>query len=183
MRIIRGKYRAKRILAPKNLPVRPTTDMAKEALFSILEHHFNLDEIRFLDLFSGTGNISYEMASRSDASITAVDSEKVCIDFIKKIAEELKFSHIEWVRSDALLYLQKAFKTWDIIFADPPYDYKYYEHIIEEIFDRKLLDKQGMLIMEHGAEQNFEIHPHFVFLRRYGSVHFSFFESERTEDI
>ena len=120
MRIISGKYKGRRLQAPKNLPVRPTTDMAKEALFNILNNHFNFGELKILDLFSGTGNIAYEFASRGATPLVAVDADMGCVNFIRKISNEFDFD-ITPIKSDVFTFLQKHKGSYDIIFADPPY--------------------------------------------------------------
>ena len=121
MRIISGKHKGRRITAPKNLPVRPTTDMSKESLFNILNNHFNFNGLKVLDLFSGTGNISYEFASRGAGPITSVDGDMGCVNFIKKTATELDLD-ISAIKSDVFSFLERNKTTYDIIFADPPYN-------------------------------------------------------------
>ena len=121
MRIISGKYKGKRLVAPKKLPVRPTTDFAKEALFNILIHRFNFDKISLLDLYAGTGNISYEFGSRGTKDITAIDSYYGCVKYINSISEELNFS-IKTIKSDVLKYLGSTVTKSSVIFADPPYN-------------------------------------------------------------
>ena len=123
MRIISGKYKGKRLMAPKKLPVRPTTDFAKEGLFNILNNKIRFDEVSLLDLFSGTGNISYEFASRGTDEVTSVDAHYGCVKYINQISEELDFS-IKTVKSDVFKYLKTTPFTFDVIFADPPYAIK-----------------------------------------------------------
>src|SRR5690606_19556564 len=119
-RIVSGTYKGKRIAAPKKLPVRPTTDFAKESLFNILNNHYYFSGLHVLDLFSGTGNIAYEFASRGAESIISVDGHLDCIKFINKISAELEMP-ITTVKSDVIKYLSSTSVTSDIIFADPPY--------------------------------------------------------------
>ena len=123
MRIISGLYKGRRITAPKKLPIRPTTDMAKEALFNILHHQYYFDGISVLDLFSGSGNISYEFASRGTEQITAVDDNYGCIKFITETATAFEMS-ISTIKSDVFKFLEKSKQKQDIIFADPPYDFE-----------------------------------------------------------
>lgn len=178
MRIISGKYKGKRLIAPKNLPVRPTTDFAKEALFNILNNRIAFHEVSFLDLFAGTGNISFEFASRGNSNITAVDADYGCVQFIKKTSDELDFS-IQSIKSDVFSFLEKNKQTFDVIFADPPYDFdtSQFERITQLVFENKLLNKEGFLIIEHSKHTNLsEIAGH-IESRRYGSSVFSFFES------
>lgn len=183
MRIISGKYKGKRLQAPKNLPVRPTTDMAKEALFNILNNHFNFQELKILDLFAGTGNISYEFASRGAAPILCVDADFGCVNYIKKISSELDFD-ITAIKSDVFKFLEKNNSTYDIIFADPPYhlDQKDFEKIVHLVFERQLLDEVGMLIIEHSKDTKLEHLDNFVFARSYGGTTFTFFELEGADE-
>lgn len=182
MRIISGKYKGKQLLAPRNLPVRPTTDFAKEALFNVLQNHFDLSQCNVLDLYAGTGNLSYEFASRGVPQVTAIDAYALCIKFIKQTAEKLDFSSITAIKADAVKFVQRAYQTWDIIVADPPYDYKDYDDLIETVLSKKLLNEDGLLVIEHGKFVSFAEHPHLFDERKYGNVHFSFFQSEVTEE-
>lgn len=174
MRIIRGSHRGKILRAPSNLPVRPTTDMAKEGLFNILENLVDFEEVRALDLFAGTGNLSYELASRGCPDVTAVDSFRDCIRFISKTAEQLQFP-IRAITEDAVRFVQKNPARWDVILADPPYDYDGHQTIVEAALGR--LSEGGILVLEHGSETDLSELPEFFDLRRYGSVHFSFFQA------
>lgn len=182
MRIISGKYKGRRISPPKNLPVRPTTDMCKEALFNILNNNFNLNELRILDLFSGTGSISYEFASRGAAPILCIDGDMGCVNFIKKTAKEFDFD-INVIKSDVFKFLEKHKGTYDIIFADPPYgiDQKEFEKIHQLVFENDMLDEEGMLIIEHSKHTSLEHLDHFSFQKAYGGSIFSFFEFELTK--
>jgi 16S rRNA (guanine(966)-N(2))-methyltransferase RsmD len=181
-RIISGKHRGRRIAAPKNLPTRPTTDMAKESLFNILNNHFYLDDIRFLDLCAGTGNISYELASRGCTNITAVDADHACVKFIEKVASDLSFEGFSVVKSDVLDFIAKDYKTYDLIFADPPFDYQPYEKLVDQIFFKNLLDEEGLLVIEHQSRTSLEHLPHFFESRKYGNVSFSFFKKEADKE-
>ena len=143
MRIISGKHKSRRLQAPKNLPVRPTTDMAKEALFNILNNQYYLDSISVLDLFSGTGNISYEFASRGTENITAVDGDFGCIRFINETAESFEMT-IQTVKSDVFKFLENFKQEHTIIFADPPYEFsiKEFSKIPDLVFQNNLLEIQ-----------------------------------------
>lgn len=178
MRIISGRYRGKRLIAPKKLPVRPTTDMAKESLFNILNNQFYIEEIKVLDLFAGTGNISFEFASRGTNSITAVDSHAGCIKYVSKINEELDFN-IDIIRSDVFQYLKRTVEKFDVIFADPPYnlDLEKFQQIPESVFSNTLLQEDGLLIIEHSPQTNLSDLPNFKEQRKYGSSIFSFFQN------
>ena len=183
MRIISGKYKGRRISPPKNLPVRPTTDMSKEALFNVLRNHFNFDGLKVLDLFSGTGNISYEFASRGSDNITCVDGDFGCMKFIKQTATEFDFN-IAAVKSDVLKFIEKCNAKYDIIFADPPYAFeqKIFEKIVLDIFDRNLLEDEGMMIIEHSKYTKLDHLIHFSFKKSYGGSIFSFFEMDSTSE-
>ena len=178
MRIISGTHKGKAIVAPKNLPVRPTTDFAKEALFNIIENNFNIDELDVLDLFSGTGNISYEFASRGAKSITAVDLNFNCHNFIRRTAKELNLKAINAFRADVFKFIYNHKKQYDFIFADPPYDLKNIEEIALFVFQFNLLKEDGWLIVEHDKRTDLSKHPNFSQLRKYGNVNFSVFKQE-----
>jgi 16S rRNA (guanine966-N2)-methyltransferase len=183
MRIISGKYKGRRIFPPKNLPVRPTTDMSKEALFNVLNNHFNLSGLKVLDLFSGTGNISFEFASRGSDNITSVDADFGCIKFIKQVAAEYDFN-IAAIKSDVFKFLEKNTSTYDIIFADPPYglDQETFEKIVQLIFERNLLNEEGMMVIEHSKYTKMEHLDNYSFQKNYGGSFFSFFEFESDSD-
>jgi len=186
MRIISGKYKGRRINPPKNLPVRPTTDMSKESLFNILNNYFNFSELRVLDLFAGTGNISYEFASRGSGPITSVDGDYGCVTFIKKTTKEFDFD-ITAIKSDVFKFLEKSKATFDIIFADPPYgmEQKDFERIVSLVFENELLEEDGMMIIEHSKHTPISHMANFSFLKNYGGSVFSFFELENDteEDV
>ncbi|MCH4823304.1 RsmD family RNA methyltransferase [Gramella lutea] len=177
MRIISGTHKGKRITAPAKLPVRPTTDVAKEALFNILNNYYHISSLSVLDLFSGTGNISYEFAARGAENITAVDANYDCVKFIKKTAAELDFP-INTVKSDVFKYLERSPVKADIIFADPPYNLEKEEFakIVELVFENKFLLEDGQLILEHSKHTDLSDLTHFRESRKYGSSVFSFFE-------
>lgn len=172
MRIISGRNKGKRIVAPRNLPVRPTTDIAKEALFNILENRYFLDSKKILDLFSGTGNIAFEFASRGCEDVMVIDQNIHCCNFISKIAGELNYN-ILVKKMDCLDFLQETKQDFDIIFADPPYHFEYYKEMKDNILKNNLIRKDGCLIIEHDSSINFGKEN--VELRKYGSVHFSIF--------
>ena len=177
MRIISGTHKGRRLVAPKKLPVRPTTDRSKEGLFNILQHKYDLKNTSVLDLFSGTGSISYEFGSRGVNNITAVDQNKNCVDFIRMTSESLKLK-IQVTKMDTKKYLSSVKTQFDIIFADPPYNLGFlqYIEIIDTVFDKHILKRRGILIIEHSDQIDFEKHSWFSQSRRYGSNVFSFFE-------
>lgn len=183
MRIISGKFKGRRIFPPKNLPVRPTTDMSKEALFNVLNNHFSFEGLKVLDLFSGTGNISFEFASRGSDNITSVDADFGCVKFIKQVAEEYDFN-IAAMRSDVFKFLEKNTNSYDIIFADPPYalDQKVFENIVTLVFQQELLREEGMMVIEHSKYTKLDHMIHFSFKKSYGGSIFSFFEIDENTD-
>ena len=183
MRIISGKYKGRRIQPPKNLPVRPTTDMSKEALFNVLNNHFNFEGLKVLDLFSGTGNISYEFASRGSYPITSVDGDFGCVKFIKQVAAEYDFT-IAATKSDVFKFLENCKTTYDIIFADPPYglDQATFEKVVLLVFEKNLLNEDGMMIIEHSKYTKIDHLDNFSFQKSYGGSFFSFFEFNNTDD-
>ena len=172
MRIIAGKNRGRIIKAPRNLPVRPTTDMAKEALFNILENRYYIEKKKILDLFSGTGNIAFEFASRGAKHIIAVEKHFHCYNFITKTASEINYN-IDARHMDCLDFLKKTKAKFDIIFADPPYDFKHYKELKDIILQKEIINTDGCLIIEHDANTKFQKEN--TELRKYGSVHFSIF--------
>lgn len=183
MRIISGKYKGRRITAPKNLPIRPTTDMAKESLFNILNNFYHFDELKVLDLFSGSGGISYEFASRGSENITSVDTDFGCIKFIKQTSDTFDFG-INAIKSDVFSFLEKNKSEYDVIFADPPYNFsqEQFEKIPQLIFENELLAEDGMLVIEHSTHTNLKEVEHFSHSKKYGSSVFSFFIIEEDED-
>ena len=176
MRIVSGIHKGKKIFAPKKLPVRPTTDFAKEALFNILHNNYHFSGVTVLDLFSGTGNISYEFASRGAESIIAVDSHLECVRFINKTTEELDLP-ITTVKSDVFKYLSATPVTSDIIFADPPYNFEVdsLQQLVTKTFENNLLKEDGVLIIEHSKKMDLSSTKHFSEARKYGNSMFSFF--------
>jgi 16S rRNA (guanine(966)-N(2))-methyltransferase RsmD len=183
MRIISGKHKGRRISAPKNLPVRPTTDMSKEALFNILRHKIHIHDIKMLELFAGSGNMSYEFCSRGAGSVIAVDQHQPCIAFIKKTAELLEFP-IDTIKADVFKFLEKHKGKYDIIFADPPYalEEEEFMKIPNYVYANELLAEDGILIIEHSKHTSLAAHEHFNNERRYGGTVFSFFEGPSSEE-
>ncbi|WP_297707009.1 16S rRNA (guanine(966)-N(2))-methyltransferase RsmD [uncultured Eudoraea sp.] len=180
MRIISGKHKGRRINAPRGLPVRPTTDMAKEALFNILNNNYYFEDLVVLDLFSGTGNISFEFASRGSSEIVAVDKDYRCIKFISKMAEELGFS-ISAIKSDVFKFIEKINLNFDIIFVDPPYSFTIDDcsRIASIVFQRQLLNENGVLIIEHSKHTDLSALENFKYMKKYGGSVFSFLEPNK----
>jgi len=183
MRVILGKNKGRHIQAPASLPVRPTTDLGKESLFNILNNYFFFDKITVLDLFAGTGNISYEFASRGAASVTSVDNYQGCIDFIRKTSEKLGLDQITTIRGDAFSFVEKSRQKFDIIFADPPYNLLGLEKIVENVFCNHLLKPSGWLVIEHPREYDFSKHPNYYEHRKYGKLNFSFLVNFESDNI
>ncbi|WP_439151164.1 16S rRNA (guanine(966)-N(2))-methyltransferase RsmD [Winogradskyella sp.] len=178
MRIISGLYKGRRISAPKKLPVRPTTDMAKEALFNIINNRYYFDNISVLDLFAGTGNISYEFASRGTEKILAVDDNYGCIKFINNTSESFDMP-INTIKSDVFKFLEQTQQKHTIIFADPPYDFEIerFSKLPELVFKNTILEDEGLLIVEHSKHTDLSHLNNYSHSRSYGGNTFSFFEN------
>lgn len=176
MRIIGGKHKGRAIKTPRDLPVRPTTDFAKEALFNILNNRLDFEDLRVLDLFSGTGNISLEFASRGASAVEAVDKNFRCAAFLKSEANTLSLP-VHTIKEDVFRFLSHCSAQYDLIFADPPYDLPGIEKIPQLVFEKSLLKEGGMLIVEHGPGTKLHEEPQFAEHRKYGNVNFSFFKA------
>jgi 16S rRNA (guanine(966)-N(2))-methyltransferase RsmD len=177
VRIIGGDKSGIIIHAPQNLPVRPTTDRSKESLFNILENKYNWEGLKTLDLFTGTGNISYELASRGVAEITSVDKDFGCVKFVKETAEKLAFNQIQVRKQDVFVFLKNDSNSYDLIFADPPYALDKIVDLSIMVFEKQLLAKNGMLIIEHGSHLDLSSQKGFFEERKYGQSSFSFFKN------
>ncbi len=176
MRIISGKYKGRRLSPPSSLPVRPTTDFAKEGLFNILNNLIDFGEIKALDLFAGTGNITYELASRGCPSITSVDVNFRCVKYITETAKTLEIDSVGAIKSEVFSFIENRADRYDFIFADPPYDMPKAELLPDIIFENELLSEGGLLIFEHSSKKDYNNHPRLVDFRSYGNVGFSFFK-------
>ena len=183
MRIISGTYKGRRIQAPKKLPVRPTTDLAKESLFNILNNQYHFSQLSVLDLFTGIGSISLEFGSRGTTDITAVDAHFGCVAFVKNTAKDFELP-ITTIKSDAYDFLEKNNGNYDIIFADPPYDFEQtqFAKIATLAFENKLLKINGVLIIEHSKHTKLDKISNYSHSRNYGGSVFSFFESKNIEE-
>lgn len=176
MRIISGSHKGKQIFPDKNFSARPTTDFAKENIFNVLTNYIDPEGIQVLDLFSGTGSISYEFASRGAARIISIEQNYKHFAFIKRTAAELGFQQMKVYKTDAFLACKKLNgQQFDLIFADPPYQLENLSEIPAAIFDNHLLAENGIMIIEHPARIDFSSHPRFSEHRQYGSVNFSLF--------
>ena len=177
MRIISGKFGGRKINPPANMPhTRPTTDVAKEGLFNILQSRINLDGAKTLDLFGGTGCISYELASRGAIALTIVEKDNQMLDFIKKNIEQFKIENAQLLRMDVFQYLNTCTDQFDFIFAGPPYALTTIDDLPRIIVERKLISPEGYFILEHTPRNNYENFVGFSFQRNYGATVFSFFE-------
>ena len=178
MRIVSGKFKGRRFSPPKNLQARPTTDIAKEGLFNILNNMIDFEEITVLDMFGGTGSISFEFASRGCSNITLLEINSLNYAFMQKIINELGVADvIHALKYDSFKFVASTKAKFDLIFADPPYDHKELERIPDLIFEKKLLNSDGLLILEHPKGKDFKNHSCFFENRKYGHVNFSFFKN------
>lgn len=182
MRIIAGSLRGRRLNPPDNLPVRPTTDMARESLFNILNNYVDYEECSVMDLFAGTGAVSLEFVSRGAKEVTSIEINNACTDFIKASATRIGVNNLHVVRADVFDLLKRANRKFDIIFADPPYALEDLPKLPDLIFERDVLTEDGIFILEHPREYSFEDHPHFWQHRAYGKVNFTFFAMKLDED-
>lgn len=176
MRIIRGKYGRRRFDVPSNISARPTTDFAKENIFNVIENIIDLEGATALDLFAGTGAISFEFLSRGCESVTAVEKASVQYNFIKKVADILNEKNLKLVRGDAMRFVEDSRVTpFDIVFADPPYDLPDFATIPARVLSSKAVAPGTVFIIEHSKAYDFSDLPGFKEHRVYGSVNFSIF--------
>ena len=176
MRIIGGKFKGKAILPPQGYKARPTTDFAKEGLFNILNNEYEMEGLKVLDLFGGTGAISYEFASRGAEMVYCVEMLPLHANFIKSQAAALGMRNLTVVRHNVFEFLDICHEKFDIIFADPPYAIEGLGDLPDKVFAKDILHPGAYFILEHPEEYNFESNPYFVKERKYGNVHFTFFE-------
>jgi 16S rRNA (guanine(966)-N(2))-methyltransferase RsmD len=175
VRIISGKYKSRRFEVPKNFKARPTTDFAKENLFNVLTNLIDLEEATALDLFSGTGSISFELLSRGCQEVVCVEQDAAHYAFIKKVQAMLTGPALKPIKTDVFRFLATTNQQFDFIFADPPYALKDLDKIPELILSKNLLRENGVFVMEHPKEYDFSALPHFAQRRIYGAVNFSIF--------
>ena len=178
MRIISGSLKSRRFSVPPGFPSRPTTNYAKEGLFNVLQHSIELDELSVLDLCAGTGNLSFEFISRGAKSVLAIDENFICTKFLSNNAISLGISdQLDVRRADCIKFLMNCTSNFDIVIADPPYEAKFHEEIIQLVQDKKILAPNGLLIIEHGKQTNLSHLANFSFCRIFGNVYFSFFKA------
>lgn len=175
MRIVSGTCRGRVINPPSNFRARPTTDFAKENIFNVLANRYDFEDLDVLDLFSGTGSISFEFASRGARSVTSVEMDAVHQRFIKETAVKLKLDQIKSYKMNAFSFINSAKVDFDMIFADPPYDLDGIDAIPDIIFSNKMVREGGLFIFEHSKNKDYSSHPNFDEKRSYGSVNFSLF--------
>ncbi|MEK0422471.1 MAG: hypothetical protein RLZ95_381 [Bacteroidota bacterium] len=177
MRIISGKYGGRRINPPHNMPyTRPTTDIAKEGLFNMLQNRVQIEGAKTLDLFGGTGCISYELASRGAVDLTIVEKDSQMLGFIKKNIELLKMENVQLLQMDVFQFLNTCKNQYDIIFAGPPYALNTIDHLPKIIVEQQLISPEGYFILEHTPRNNYKEFKGYSFERNYGTTIFSFFE-------
>jgi 16S rRNA (guanine966-N2)-methyltransferase len=175
LRIISGKYKSRRITPPAGFTARPTTDYARESLFNILNNRIDFESVSVLDLFSGTGSISYEFASRGAAFVHLVEKDSKHLAFIRRMVEEMKIENIKPIHIDVKSYLRTCRIQYDIVFADPPYDLSWLNTLPDLITGSGVIKEDGFFILEHPKDYRFNTHSQFFEHRNYGSVNFSFF--------
>lgn len=175
MRIISGYLKGRIFNPPKSFKARPTTDFAKENLFNVLNNYLDWDNIEALDIFAGTGSISYELISRGCKTVACIEKDSKHADFIRKIKKDFALDNLNVITTDFYRFIQTNKKQYDFIFVDPPYDIADFDKIPELILQSNCLKQEGMLVVEHSANNNFEILPLFREKKTYGSVNFSFF--------
>ena len=176
MRIIRGKYGRRRFDVPSHIKARPTTDFARENLFNVLENRIDFEETKALDLFAGTGAISFELLSRGCNRVVCVEKHPTQYNFISKVQQQLGDENLQVVRGDVFKFVASCGEQFDLVFADPPYDLPQLESIPSRVLDENcLLRPGGLFVLEHSRKNDFTTHPWFAEHRVYGSVNFSFF--------
>ncbi len=183
MRIIGGTFKGRKFFPPaKNWPTRPTTDFAKEGLFNIINNHFYFDELKVLDLFGGTGNHSYEFISRGCEDVTYVDKFGGCVRFANQTSKKLEIEDkIRIVKADVFKFIEYATEQYNYIFAGPPYALATMDMIPDLIFKNNLVKEDGWFVMEHNPNHDYENHPNFWKMRKYGKTYFSIFKNQPTE--
>lgn len=180
MRIISGELGGRKINPPAKMPyTRPTTDIAKEGLFNVLQHRIDFDGIKTLDLFGGTGSISYELASRGVGNLTIVEKDNAMFEFIKKTATTLKIENIKFVKLDVFKFLENCTEAFDFIFAGPPYALTSIDELPKMIMQKKMLTADGIFVLEHTPRNNYKEFDGYRFEKNYGTTIFSFFMNNK----
>ena len=177
MRIITGRYKGRRFDIPRTFKARPTTDFAKENIFNVINGYTDWEETTALDLFAGTGSISYEFVSRGARSVTGIEMNTKQIDFIKRTCTRLKIDNLHVYRSDVFKYIAKCSERYDVVFADPPYQMNNIDELLAAVVGNSLLTDDSIFILEHNRHHSFADHPNLIDSRKYGNVHFSLFRA------
>lgn len=175
MRIISGTHKSRRFSPPKGFKSRPTTDIAREGLFNILSNSYQIDGLDVIDLFAGSGAVSFEFASRGATKIISVEKSYPVFKHLIKVVNELGFDAIRVIKKDAFYWIEKSDEKADIIFADPPFDHPKIEELPKIIMERKILKSGGCFILEHSSSSEFKSFKEYAYTKKYGSVNFSFF--------
>ncbi len=183
MRIISGELGGRKINPPTNMPyTRPTTDIAKEGLFNILQNNLDFEELKTLDLFGGTGSISYELASRGVPDLTIVEKDNQMFSFIKKTSESLGLQNFKVVKSDVFKFMETCGQQYNFIFAGPPYALQNIDDLPRLVHEKKLLKPGGLFVLEHTPRNEYKTFPQFKMARNYGTTIFSFFENKEADN-
>ncbi len=183
MRVVSGDLRGRRFSPPESFSARPTTDFAKENLFNVLANIIDFESVKALDLFSGTGSITYEMVSRGCLDVTSVEMNFKHQRFIAQTIAEFgikQYAHS--IKADAFKFVQSTSEKYDLIFADPPFDLERASELPNIIIERHLLKEGGMFILEHSGAGKYNTHPNFVQTRSYGKVNFTFFKDDKKSE-
>lgn len=176
MRVITGKYKGRHFDVPRSFKARPTTDFAKENIFNVMNGYVDFEESTALDLFAGTGSISLELLSRGASTVVSVEADRDHANFIRQCLKKLEEENCALIRGDVFRFIKSCRQKFDFIFADPPYALPNLANIPDLIFENELLAEDGVFVFEHGKQNDFSGHPHFVEHRAYGSVNFSIFK-------
>ncbi len=182
MRIISGEFGGRRFNPPAGIPARPTTDLAKGGLFNALENMMDLEDIKTLDLFGGTGSISYELASRGAGDMTIVERDSITINFIKKTVQELGIANrIQVIKGDVFKFINQCTEQYDYIYAGPPYALQTIDELPILIFEKQLLKPGGIFVLEHTPRNDYQAHPRYLKMKNYGTTIFSYFTQPNEE--
>ena len=180
MRIIGGEHGGRKFNPPNNMPyTRPTTDIAKEGLFNILQHQLDLGNLKTLDLFGGTGSISYELASRGVPDLTIVEKDAAMYEFIRQTSSALKLENFKVIKTDVFKFIQQCPDKFDLIFAGPPYALTNIDDLPQRIFEKQLLNTNGWFVLEHTPKNDYKTFPFYRSERNYGTTVFSIFIEDR----
>jgi 16S rRNA (guanine(966)-N(2))-methyltransferase RsmD len=180
MRIIGGEHGRRRITPPANMPhTRPTTDVAKEGLFNVISNNLDIEELKTLDLFGGTGSISYELSSRGANDLTIIEKDPKMYEFIKKTADELKLQNFKVLKLDVFKYIDQCADKFDFIFAGPPYALGNIDYMAKLVFEKQLLNSKGWFVLEHTPRNDYKKFPFYATERNYGTTIFSIFIENR----